>query len=123
MDDMELANGEGRLQPNPERNRRASSLETDPDSMKSETNTKHDDPHHEFWGDSADIERVVLAIHPPIKPLAILEKLGPSPFERGSFPLIGFLATTFDKVSHFALERAGYQPEPDTTLTTDIHKP
>ena len=40
---------------------------------------------------------------PPEKPLAILEQLGPSPFERGGFPLIGFLATTYDKVSRYAL--------------------
>ncbi len=64
----------------------------------------------EFWGDPEALERFDIHIQPPVKPLAILEKLGPSPFERGSFPLIGFLATTFDKVSQYALERAGYQP-------------
>jgi len=42
-------------------------------------------------------------LNPPEKPLAILEQLGPSPFERGGFPLIGFLATTYDKVSRYAL--------------------
>ena len=45
------------------------------------------------------------ALDPPEKPLAILEQLGPSPFERGGFPLIGFLATTYDKVSRYAVER------------------
>ena len=36
---------------------------------------------------------------------AALEQLGPSPFARGGFPLIGFLATTYDKVGRYALER------------------
>jgi hypothetical protein len=58
-----------------------------------------------FWGNAAEIEAIVVRIDPPEKPLAILEKLGPSPFERGGFPLIGFLATTYDKVSRYALER------------------
>jgi len=42
-------------------------------------------------------------LQPPDKPLAILEQLGQSPFERGGFPLIGFLATTYDKVRRYAL--------------------
>lgn len=58
-----------------------------------------------FWGHAAEIEAIEVRIEPPEKPLAILEKLGPSPFERGGFPLIGFLATTYDKVSRYALER------------------
>jgi hypothetical protein len=58
-----------------------------------------------FWGNAAKIEAIEVRIEPPEKPLAILEKLGPSPFERGGFPLIGFLATTYDKVSRYALER------------------
>ncbi|MFQ5489848.1 MAG: hypothetical protein ACE5GE_03920 [Phycisphaerae bacterium] len=35
----------------------------------------------------------------------ILKRLGPSPFEPGSFPLIGFLASAYDRVSRFADER------------------
>jgi len=58
-----------------------------------------------FWGNATEIEGIEVRIEPPEKPLAILEKLGPSPFERGGFPLIGFLATTYDKVSRYALER------------------
>lgn len=65
-----------------------------------------------FWGDAAMIEHIAIKIRPPEKPLAILEKLGPSPFERGGFPLIGFLATTYDKVSQYALERAGQSSPP-----------
>jgi hypothetical protein len=74
----------------------------------------------EFWGDAREIEKIIITVRPPAAPLAILEKLGPSPFERGGFPLIGFLATTFDKVSQFALERAGYAPlGAATTTSTD----
>lgn len=62
-----------------------------------------------FWGDDEAIGRITVNVRPAEKPLAILEKLGSSPFERGQFPFIGFLATTFEKVSQFALERAGYR--------------
>ena len=37
--------------------------------------------------------------------LEILEQLGASPFPRGDFPLIGFLASTYDRVSRYALDR------------------
>lgn len=74
-----------------------------------------------FWGDARAIGQIHITLKPPAKPLATLEKLGPSPFERGRFPLIGFLATTYDKVSHFALERGGYQPPASSAEpTTDI---
>ena len=39
----------------------------------------------------------------------ILKKLGPSPFERGGFPLVGFLATVYEKVGRDA--RARLQPD------------
>ena len=58
-----------------------------------------------FWETGESFESVVVTIHPPERPLAVLEDLGPSPFPRGSFPLVGFLATTYDKVSRYALER------------------
>jgi len=61
-----------------------------------------------YWGDDESLADFVVTVRPPTKPLAILEKLGSSPFERGQFPFIGFLATTYEKVSQFALERAGY---------------
>ena len=60
----------------------------------------------QFWNLGPDFASVEVHVEPPAQPLAILEKLGPSPFERGSFPLIGFLATTYDKVSRYALDRA-----------------
>ena len=58
-----------------------------------------------FWQSGPELEKVSTRVEPPEKPLALLEQLGPSPFTRGGFPLIGFLATTYDKVSRYALER------------------
>ena len=58
-----------------------------------------------FWDTGPEFDSVRVRIEPPDKPLDLLERLGPSPFERGGFPLIGFLATTYDKVSRYALER------------------
>ena len=58
-----------------------------------------------FWDSGPEFESVRIDLSPPEKPLALLEELGPSPFERGGFPVIGFLATTYDKVSRYALER------------------
>ncbi len=59
-----------------------------------------------FWEPGPDFDNVRLHVEPPATPLAILESLGPSPFEPGGFRLIGFLATTYDKVSRYALERS-----------------
>lgn len=39
----------------------------------------------------------------------ILKRLGPSPFERGGFPLVGFLATVYEKVGRDL--RARLQPQ------------
>ncbi len=84
------------------------------------SNPPANDEQTDFWGDAHEIEKIIIILRPPSAPLAILEKLGPSPFERGGFPLIGFLATTFDKVSQFALERAGYAlPDVSTRTSTD----
>lgn len=58
-----------------------------------------------FWQVGPEFDSVEIRIEPPAKPLGLLERLGTSPFERGGFPVIGFLATTYDKVSRYALER------------------
>ncbi len=58
-----------------------------------------------FWQTGPEFDEIVIRIHAPEAPLAILEQLGPSPFPRGTFPLVGFLATTYDKVSRSALAR------------------
>ncbi len=59
----------------------------------------------QFWEAGPELDTVETRIEPPDQPLAVLEQLGPSPFPRGPFPLIGFLATTYEKVSRYALER------------------
>ena len=58
-----------------------------------------------FWEADPKLESVKIDIEPPEKPLTLLERLGPSPFERSRFPLIGFLATTYDRVTRYTLER------------------
>ena len=58
-----------------------------------------------FWQVGPEFDAIEVRIEPPDKPLALLEQLGTSPFVRGEFPLIGFLATTYDKVGRYALER------------------
>ena len=59
-----------------------------------------------FWDAGPELESITIRVAPAETPLAILELLGPSPFERGGFPLIGFLATTYEKVSRYALDGA-----------------
>lgn len=58
-----------------------------------------------FWESGPEFDSVQIRIEPAENALDLLEQLGPSPFERGRFPLIGFLATTYDKVSRYALQR------------------
>ena len=58
-----------------------------------------------FWVTGPEFETVHIQIEPPERPFALLEQLGPSPFERGGFPVMGFLATMYDKVSRYAVER------------------
>lgn len=60
----------------------------------------------QFWTIGPEFTPADTQIAEPDRPLALLEKLGPSPFPRGSFPLVGFLATTYDKVSRFALQKS-----------------
>ena len=57
----------------------------------------------DFFRVGPGFDQVKIEVKAPETPLAILEKLGPSPFERGHFPFIGFLATTYERVSRFAL--------------------
>ena len=59
-----------------------------------------------FWEVGSEADLKTQPLEPPQRPLELLEHLGPSPFERGGFPLIGFLATTYEKVSRYALDRS-----------------
>jgi len=58
----------------------------------------------EFWGSSGVPGEQDAPSCPP-EPYEILKRLGPSPFADSSFPLIGFFATAYERVSRFARER------------------
>ncbi|RME39257.1 MAG: hypothetical protein D6788_05865 [Planctomycetota bacterium] len=62
-------------------------------------------PEAVFWRAGSGLDDIPVRIEPPDPPLQLLEQLGSSPFPRGGFPVIGFLATTYEKVSRFALGR------------------
>jgi hypothetical protein len=47
---------------------------------------------------------------PEVESTPVLERLGPSPFPRSGFPLMGFLATLYDHVSEYARERLDRPP-------------
>ncbi len=57
-----------------------------------------------FWDSGPGLDSVDIRVERPETPLALLDELGPSPFQHGGFPLIGFLATTYEKVSRYALQ-------------------
>jgi hypothetical protein len=49
-----------------------------------------EDTMDRFWESGPQLDSVQIRIEPHQTPLELLEQLGPSPFERGRFPLIGF---------------------------------
>ena len=83
--------------------------ETDPPPVSTATAEEPvdrlEDDLERFWRAGEELDEVEILIEPSETPLELLEQLGTSPFERGSFPLIGFLVTTYDKVSRDALDR------------------
>lgn len=58
-----------------------------------------------FWKAGPEIDDISVDVQWPEQSLELLEKLGASPFPKGRFPLIGFLASTYEKVSRYAVER------------------
>lgn len=74
-------------------------------AQAAEPTDRLEDDLERFWRAGEELDEVEILIEPSDAPLELLEQLGTSPFERGSFPLIGFLATTYDKVSRDALDR------------------
>jgi hypothetical protein len=58
-----------------------------------------------FYQAGPGLAEVRVDVEYPERSLELLELLGPSPFPRSEFPLIGFLATTYDKVSRYACDR------------------
>jgi hypothetical protein len=68
-----------------------------------------DDPHV-FWSAAVALDEFDLPAERPAVPP--LERLGPSPFPRSGFPLIGFLATVYDHVANFARSREHHADHP-----------
>ncbi|MCP4250533.1 MAG: hypothetical protein GY778_26110 [bacterium] len=58
-----------------------------------------------FWEATRPLDELPPIPPLPDEPCEILKRLGPSPFRGSSFPLIGFFATAYDRVSRFARER------------------
>lgn len=59
-----------------------------------------------FWGAGPTLDDVDTTPHPPTVRHALLRRLGPSPFPKGGFPIIGLLASAYDTVSEAALRSA-----------------
>jgi hypothetical protein len=58
-----------------------------------------------FWSPRVPLEGLPEIPPPTSEPYEILRRLGPSPFDDSSFPLIGFFASAYERVSRFARER------------------
>jgi len=77
------------------------------DSMNAETETLAAGPPTElpadadlFWAPPADLD--TLERPPESESIPALQRLGPLPFPRGGFPLMGFLATVYDHIADHA---------------------
>ena len=58
-----------------------------------------------FWSPAVPLDELPPIPSPPDEPYEILKRLGPSPFEGSSFPLVGFFASAYERVRRFARER------------------
>ena len=59
-----------------------------------------------FWSCGPVLDDVEIKIELPDHPPELLSKLGSSPFERGGFPLLGFLDSVYNRVAQHAVDRA-----------------
>lgn len=59
-----------------------------------------------FWSAGTPLQDLPDVRPAVAEPYEILKRLGPSPFEGGGFPLIGFFATAYERVSRFARQRS-----------------
>ncbi len=55
-----------------------------------------------FWAPPADLDAI--GVPPDAESIPALRRLGPLPFPRGGFPLMGFLATVYDHIATHADE-------------------
>ena len=66
-----------------------------------------------FWEGQVDLETLDLSLEPPAVATPMLRRLGPSPFEDASFPLVGLLATCYEVARERLLkEESGEADEP-----------
>ena len=66
-----------------------------------------------FWDAGPELAEVDLQLEPPAVSKPLLRRLGPSPFDQASFPLVGLLATCYDVISERATSRNGSGAEGD----------
>jgi len=72
-----------------------------------------------FWQVGVDLEGVDTTPRAPKVKHAILRRLGPSPWGKGGFPLIGLLASCYEAVSGAALEERSEVSEPGDEAAPD----
>ncbi len=75
-----------------------------------------------FWEGEGDVGLMDLPIEPPAVSHPLLRRLGPSPFQGASFPLVGLLATCCEVISSEAI-RQRLLTEPDTSANGDATVP
>lgn len=66
-----------------------------------------------FWVGEGSIEALDLPIGPPEVSHPLLRRMGPSPFAKAKFPIVGLLATCYDLVSRDAIGEAEPMPSDD----------
>jgi hypothetical protein len=69
------------------------------------TNVSTTSPLEHFYRASVDIDSLELVPEPPTK--HVLEQLGPPPFRKTTFPMMGFLASVYE---HVAAQASGASP-------------
>lgn len=58
-----------------------------------------------FWSARAPMRQLMLAAEAPAVSHPLLRRLGASPFEEGTFPIVGLFATCYDVITKDAVER------------------
>ncbi len=72
---------------------------------------KLDECVESFFAAGPGLEEIDLSVQPPEVSHPLLRRLGPSPFDRAKFPLVGLLATCYEVVGQAALEGSAEDEE------------
>lgn len=67
-----------------------------------------------FWEAQGDLESLDLALEPPAVATPMLRRLGQSPFEDASFPLVGLLATCYEVARERLLKEESGEVGPES---------